>query len=66
MLLGRADLWISVSRAEFHEEADFEVRSAVASQKPSQIGEKRNFRSKFLGETFFSALKNGMSGILSY
>ena len=40
---GRTDLWISLSRAKFDEEADFEVRSAVDPPRQRQIGEKRNF-----------------------
>ena len=61
-VFGRTDLWISVSRAKFDEEADFEVRPAVAPQKPRQISEKRKFRSKIFAENFFSASKNKMSG----
>ena len=30
---GRTDLWISLSRAKFDEEVDFEVRLGVALQK---------------------------------
>ena len=37
---GRTDLRISLSRAKFDVEADFDVRSAVARQKPRQISEK--------------------------
>ena len=46
---GRTDLWISPSRAKFGEESDFEVRSAVAPQKPRQISEKRMFQSGIFG-----------------
>ena len=46
MIFGRTDLRISVSKAKFDEEADFEVHSAVARQKPRQISEKRKFRSE--------------------
>ena len=52
-IFGRTDLSISVSRAKFDGEADFEVRSAVARQKPRQIGEKQNFRSEFFADNFF-------------
>ena len=45
-------------------EADFDVRSAVARQKPRQISEKQNFRSENFAEIFFSASKNEMSGIV--
>ena len=44
--VGRTDLWISLSRAKFDEEVDFEVRLGVALQKRQQIGKKQNFRSK--------------------
>ena len=47
---GRIDLSRSLSRAKFDEEADFEVRSAVARQKPRQISKKRNFRSEIFAE----------------
>ena len=51
MIFGRTDLQIGVSRAKFDAESDFEVRLAVAPQKPGQISEKpfksgRNFRTK--------------------
>ena len=47
---GRIDLSRSLSRAKFDEEADFEVRSAVARQNSHQIDEKPNFRSKSFAE----------------
>ena len=40
---GRTDLRISLSRAKFDEEVDFEVRSAVALQNSHQISEKPKF-----------------------
>ena len=40
---GRTDLRISLSRAKFDVEADFDVRSAVDRPKPRQISEKRKF-----------------------
>ena len=43
MIFGRTDLRISLSRAKFDEEVDFEVRSAVALQNPHQISEKPKF-----------------------
>ena len=46
MIFGRTDLRKSLSRAKFDEAADFEVRSAVAPQKPCLLSEKQNFRSK--------------------
>ena len=39
--IGRTDLRISLSRAKFDVEADFDVRSAVDRPKPRQISEKR-------------------------
>ena len=56
MIFGRIDLRISLSRAKFDEEADFEVCSAVAPQKPGLLGEKRNFRSKNIAD-FFSGVE---------
>ena len=53
MIFGRTDLRISVSKAKFDEEADFEVHSAVARQKPRQISEKQKFRSKSFVENLF-------------
>ena len=53
---GRTDLRISLSRAKFDEEADFEVRSAVAPQKPCQIGKKLKFRSNIFGDFFGSEI----------
>ena len=61
---GRADFWISQSRAKFDDEADFEVRKSVAPQKPRQIGEKRNFPSKMFVGQKKSALKNKTSRIV--
>ena len=42
---------MSLSGAKFDEEADFEVRSAVAPQKPRQIDETRTFRPNEIDET---------------
>ena len=50
---GRTGLSISLSRAKFDEQADFDIRSAVARPKPRQMGEKQNFRSDFFGRKFF-------------
>ena len=61
---GRTDLRISVSRAKFDEKADFEVRSAMAPQKPHQISEKRIFRSKIFAKKKFPASKSEASGIV--
>ena len=64
MFFGRTDLRTSVSRAKFDAESDFEVRLAVAPQKPSQNGEKLIFRSENFAETNFPASKNETSGIV--
>ena len=47
---GRTDLRRGVSGAKFNAEADFEVRLAVALQKPSKNCEKLVFRSKIFAE----------------
>ena len=44
MILGRTDLRKGVSGAKFDAESDFEVRLAVAPQKPSQNCKKPIFR----------------------
>ena len=46
MIFGRTDLRIGVSGAKFDAESDFEVRLAVAPQKPGQNSEKLIFRSE--------------------
>ena len=43
MIFGRTDLRIGVSKAKFDAESDFEVRLAVAHQKPGQNRKKQNF-----------------------
>ena len=45
-IFGRTDLRISLSKAKFDPEPDFDVRFAVARQNPRQISKKRNFRSE--------------------
>ena len=54
---GRTDLRISLSRAKFDEEVDFEVRSAVALQNLHQISEKPNFDPKSSPNFFFGVEK---------
>ena len=46
MIFGRTDLRKGVSGAKFDGQADFEVRLAVAPQKPDQFNQKLIFRSK--------------------
>ena len=64
MSFGHTDLRKSISGAKFDAESDFDVRLAVAPQKPGQTGEKLNFPSENLVEQKFSASKNEMSGIV--
>ena len=40
MIFGRTDLRKGVSKAKFDAESDFDVRLAVAPQKPGQNNEK--------------------------
>ena len=58
MIFGRTELRIGASKAKFDVESDFEVRLAVALQKPDQISEKRlKFSAKhFSAETFSTNL----------
>ena len=46
VIFGRTDLRTSLSGAKFHEETDFEVRSAVAPPKPHKINEKLIYDTK--------------------
>ena len=62
--LDRTDLRISLSRAIFDVEADFDVRLAVGRPKPHLLDEKRNFRSKNFAEKNFLASKNETLGII--
>ena len=57
MIFGRTDLRISLSRAKFDEEADFEVRSAVAPQKSCEKSEKQNFWSELFAEQKISGFE---------
>ena len=63
-IISRTDLRISVSRAKFDGESDFEVRLAVARQKPDQNNEKLILRSKIFVEQICSTSKNEMWGIV--
>ena len=65
-LFGRTDPWISVSRAKFDEEPDFEFCSAVAPPKTHQINEKRIFRSKIFAENLFSAAERNVRNCLKH
>ena len=57
-IFGRIDLRIRLSGANFDEEADFDVHSAVGPPKPHQIDENLTFRSENFAEKYFLALKN--------
>ena len=58
MIFGRTDLRIGVSEAKFEAESDFEVRFAVAPQKPGQNIKKLIFRSENFADKILSASKN--------
>ena len=53
MIFGRTDLRIGLSGAKFREQSDFEVRLAVAPQKPSKKDKKLIFRSNKFTLCFF-------------
>ena len=53
MIFGRTDLRIGQSEAKFDAEADFDVRSAVAPQKPDQIDEKTIYAKQSRGAILF-------------
>ena len=52
-IVDRIDLRISLSKAKFDEEVNFELRLVVAPQKLHQISEKRNFRSEIFAKQKF-------------
>ena len=56
MILGRADLRKGVSGAKFDAESDFEVRLAIAPQKPRQICKKLPKISKKIKNILFQIL----------
>ena len=65
MNFGHTDLRKSVSGAKFDGQADFDVRLAVAPQKPSQNSKKLKFRSKnFAEKKKNSASENETLGIV--
>ena len=64
MIFGCTDLRKGVSGAKVDGEADFEVRSAVALQKPGQNSKKLKFRSENFAVFFLFASKNETSGIV--
>ena len=52
MIFGRTDLRKGVPGVKFDGQADFEVRLAVAPQKPDQFNQKLIFQSKMFAEFF--------------
>ena len=52
MIFGRTDLRRVVSKAKFDAESDFDVRLAVAPQKPDQNRKKLIFRSENFTKNF--------------
>ena len=67
MILGRTDLRKGVSGAKFDAESDFEVRFAVAPQKPSQNCKKPIFRPENFAYFFFfwrQKMKRSRLGII--
>ena len=64
MSFGRTELRINVFGAKFDVESDFEVRLAVAPQKPDQKSEKQKIKSEMLPEKFCLVPKNEMLEIV--
>ena len=62
MIFNRTDLRKAVSGAKFDAESDFEVRLAVASQKPGQNSQKLIYRSEKFAD-FLLASKHEMLGL---
>ena len=57
MIFGRTDLRKGESGAKFGAESDFDVRFAVAPQKPDQKREKLIFRFENFADNFFDVEK---------
>ena len=64
MIFGRTELIISVSKAKFDEEADFEVHRPPNPQNPNEKRKKLFFRTENFRQFFFSASKNETLGIV--
>ena len=64
MIFGRTELIISVSEANFDEEADFEVHWPPNPLNPDEKLKKLFFRTENFRQFFFSASKNETSGIV--
>ena len=63
MICGRTELIKSVSRAKFDVPSDFEVRFALAPQKPHKNCKKLIFRTDHFADFFFAS-NNENSGIV--
>ena len=61
--LGHRFKWYRPYEAKFDEEANFEVRFAVARPKPRQIDENQISRAEIFVQKNFSVSKNKTSGI---
>ena len=64
MIFGRIELILSVSKAKFDAEADFEVHRPPNPQNPSKKRKKLFFRTENFRRFFFSASKNETLGIV--
>ena len=64
MIFGRTEFIISVSKANFDEAADGEVRWHPDPQNPNEKHKKLFFRIENFRRTFFSASKNETPGIV--
>ena len=64
MIFGRTELIISVSEANFDEEADFEVHWPPNPLNPDKKLKKLFFRTENVRQFFFSASKNETFGIV--
>ena len=64
MIFGRTELIISVSKAKFDEEADFEVHRPPNPQNPNEKRKKLFFRTENFRQKFFPASKNETLGIV--
>ena len=57
MIFGRTELIISVSKAKFDEEADFEVHRPPNPQNPNEKRKKLFFRTEIFRQFFFSGVE---------
>ena len=64
MIFGRIELILSVSKAKFDAEADFEVHRPPNPQNPDKKRKKLFFRTENFRQFFFSVSKNETLGIV--